>query len=624
MIFQKIHERMQVMKITTELLHNQPEKVVKPLFMHQRAMVHCMHEREQLPILKPLFNQEVQLNWGVLGDRVGSGKSIVLLSLISEYPRKETIITNDTYEVGRIIGSYYGFSRETITKKINHEIDTNILIMPHSIKAQWKRYIHEFTPDMKVLWIDKKKGIENICIDTMQGVDLIMITSTMYKHIIEHFNLLFSTTSYRFNRVIVDEVDSIRISRFNLPKARFTWFVTSSIKNIYTPEGNQHVLQGLEIELIRTKQVLDYRFAGRNREITEKEKSLQRKIDTFVTIQGIVSRGTVTEILSSSGICTIDMAILQNDDETIDASIKLLPVKCHVIQCMPRYNYKKILIGLVSSDVIDALDSEEYEKAKELSGFDVKTQTNIIEEYRTQWNQKKDILTRRYEYDIENKYITEEEKTTITEKYETAMKKIDEKLEMIESRIHQDTCLICFSNAEQKIIVNCCQNTYCLNCISRWLLNHSNCPLCRNPLHESMLNIVGTPTVEPKEKLQTKKQALMNLVENLMSKQDSHILIFTNSYFHAEVMQDLLSYSTSHLKGTGAHIENVIRNFRTGSIQLLILDHKIMAQGLNLEMATDVILFNEMDTETEMQCIGRAQRFGRTTQLNVWKLTFEK
>jgi len=42
--------------------------------------------------------------------------------------------------------------------------------------------------------------------------------------------------------------------------------------------------------------------------------------------------------------------------------------------------------------------------------------------------------------------------------------------------------------------------------------------------------------------------------------------------------------------------------------------------GLNLHMATDIVIYHELDIELETQVIGRAQRLGRTEPLNVYYL----
>ena len=45
--------------------------------------------------------------------------------------------------------------------------------------------------------------------------------------------------------------------------------------------------------------------------------------------------------------------------------------------------------------------------------------------------------------------------------------------------------------------------------------------------------------------------------------------------------------------------------------------------GLNLQSATDIIIYHELNNELETQVIGRAQRLGRKEGLNVYYLFHE-
>jgi SNF2 family DNA or RNA helicase len=53
-----------------------------------------------------------------------------------------------------------------------------------------------------------------------------------------------------------------------------------------------------------------------------------------------------------------------------------------------------------------------------------------------------------------------------------------------------------------------------------------------------------------------------------------------------------------------------------------LIDDSYFGVGLNIEYATDFIFIHKTDPEIESQLIGRAQRFGRTEKLNIWKLLY--
>ena len=60
-----------------------------------------------------------------------------------------------------------------------------------------------------------------------------------------------------------------------------------------------------------------------------------------------------------------------------------------------------------------------------------------------------------------------------------------------------------------------------------------------------------------------------------------------------------------------------------GAIDCLLLNAEYCASGLNLENTTDIVITHKMSSEKTTQIIGRGQRPGRTSVLNVWKLCYE-
>ena len=82
-------------------------------------------------------------------------------------------------------------------------------------------------------------------------------------------------------------------------------------------------------------------------------------------------------------------------------------------------------------------------------------------------------------------------------------------------------------------------------------------------------------------------------------------------------------------RGSGASVNKQIQKFKTypesgeERNDCLLLNSQFCGNGLNLENATDVFIYHSMSKEMTNQVIGRAQRPGRTSQLNVWSLCYE-
>jgi hypothetical protein len=75
--------------------------------------------------------------------------------------------------------------------------------------------------------------------------------------------------------------------------------------------------------------------------------------------------------------------------------------------------------------------------------------------------------------------------------------------------------------------------------------------------------------------------------------------------------------------GSVSHINNVINDFTNGKINVVMMNAQHYGSGLNLQMATDIIIYHEMPKELETQVIGRAQRLGRSEPLIVHYLLHE-
>ena len=79
----------------------------------------------------------------------------------------------------------------------------------------------------------------------------------------------------------------------------------------------------------------------------------------------------------------------------------------------------------------------------------------------------------------------------------------------------------------------------------------------------------------------------------------------------------------SDLKGNKHRIQNTINDYKNGFIKVLLVNIYNYGSGLNLECSTDIIMFHKFDKLIESQVIGRAQRCGRKTSLNIHYLLNE-
>ncbi len=75
-------------------------------------------------------------------------------------------------------------------------------------------------------------------------------------------------------------------------------------------------------------------------------------------------------------------------------------------------------------------------------------------------------------------------------------------------------------------------------------------------------------------------------------------------------------------KGTGKTSNLIESYFKNGLINVILLTTQYAGYGIDINYATDVIIFHSMAVDKQ-QAIGRAQRVGRTHNLIVHNLCFE-
>ena len=116
------------------------------------------------------------------------------------------------------------------------------------------------------------------------------------------------------------------------------------------------------------------------------------------------------------------------------------------------------------------------------------------------------------------------------------------------------------------------------------------------------------------------------MVPAIKDKPKAKILLFSNyvqtfENLKKKMTEEKITYSK--LIGAGFVINKTLERFNNGEIRVLMLNAENYGSGLNLQMATDIIIYHELNSDLEKQVIGRAQRMGRYEPLNVYYLLHE-
>lgn len=543
---------------------------------------------------------------GILGDKVGSGKSYVLLALMmcNTIPRNEPAIRT------------YGHNKIIIWQHENIRlIKTNLLVIPHNLVGQWEEYIKLFNPRLQYLMASKAKVVDQM-FDTaattdVSQYDLLVVTSTFYNKVAH----LLNSKSIKLRRTIFDEVDNMNIPGCVQVESDFYWFVTASFGNLLYPRGFS-------------------RWDPLTRRHIQNAAGLKNS--------GFV-KNLFTDLYSMVSNDYIRILVVKNRDTYIQESIDLPHIQNFYVRCRTPTTIS-VLNGIVDKNIIECLNAGDISSAiQALNPQNRKSEDSIvtllIDRYTKQVRniQVRMDSTRHYEYD------SEAEKQAELDRLTRRSEELEQKINSIRNRIKDnDMCCICCDDLTNKTVVPCCSNSYCFRCISLWLCQGRNsCPICKSALSMNNVLVVDSRSagetsaagaavqeeLDRSAEIHGGNEKLKNL-ENILRKLSpaSKVLLFSsyeNSFTNIQAVLQQLNLSFASLKGNSNQIKSIIDQYKTGDLNVLLVNTRSYGSGLNLENTTDLILLHKFDNEIEKQVIGRAHRYGRLEPLRVWYLLHE-
>ena len=587
----------------------QPNSIKIDLMNHQKTMVYKMLEIETTGSIKVadysmkkysnMVNitgkeAEINTNVAILGDKVGSGKTLMIVSLIAV----KKIINERQIEMGGT--QFYSVK----IKPSSPLIRTNLIIVPHKILPQWNEAFEKYSPNLKVYSISFNKNIdkilkikkeikknwnenellhetEEIIKEKIEEYDVVIIGETMYKRFYK------ACQNYRFNRIFIDEADTIKLPRDMSCQFNFIWLITG------TPKG------------------------------------------LFYSNKPFISK-----IFKDDNLNLNSNFVIKNDDSFIEQSIKLPHPKRFKIKCVtPRE--LDIIKDLIPPSILQMINAGNSDQAIKALNCNVDTNDNILQ-----------VITKNLVDSIQNKKIElEAEKKkhypiNLQKEHEQKIKFIDNQIEKlinkyedVKKRIYQlnDTnCPVCMGEFTNPVMVSCCNNTFCFDClaVSMGELKNNKCPYCRQAITKQHMhifqsdtitknnNLSGSNTSTNKYDLKDKLDVLVDLVQN---KPDGSFMIFAGymeTFNKIETKLKDLAISYHILKGQSSTVKKYIEDFREKKVRILMLNAQFFGAGMNLQMASDIIMYHRFTKEMEEQIIGRAQRLGRSINesLNVYYL----
>jgi SNF2 family DNA or RNA helicase len=284
--------------------------------------------------------------------------------------------------------------------------------------------------------------------------------------------------------------------------------------------------------------------------------------------------------------CSIDYdlvknVIVKNNDDYIHDSFSM-PKTNHVVHHYT-HNIANALKGMVSNCVMELINAGNYETA--------------IEYINTNRQEKDDLLSAL--------------KDKSESMYDTVVK-----------RLCDSVCPICTECIDSPILFTCCYNVYCDKCISDWIHIKKSCPMCRETTDvKNVVSLIdkqecaSLKTGIPNEDVKTREELFKDIIRGCKK-----TVVFCNYEESFRIIKKILDYEGLQygiLNRKQESRSKIIESYVNGDLPIMLLKPMYSGYGINLENTTDIILYHDMNEYTRIQSIGRANRIGRTTELNV-------
>lgn len=553
------------------MMISQPSDLSRILYPHQlKAVAELEYREDNMKVVSR--NSILYSNVGIFSDITGYGKTITMVALILR--NKQNFYSDEPY-VRATVTQIYG-NGNIVKKQISHyqRLDTTLILANQSILKQWSEEL-SFS-SLKYETINNKKKCEVV---DPQDYKVILCSPTMYNYFLSRF------PNYAWKRFIFDEPCYTKVPAMRNIVAGYHWLITA------TPEA-----------LLYTVGKNQYTYLG--------------------SLFGGYTEYNVFKQL-----------IFKNDDEFVRNSVTLPALEHRYYECAETVSW--ILKDLIPSNIAEMISAGDIEGAiKILGGTSSTNLFDLIE------SEKKELI-----HDADNRIrrFTRLQEEAKKQKWIKRKEVLENQLNQLQKRLQNvsrhEACRICLEPIDEAVISRCCYNAFCGPCIFKWLEKKHSCPLCRATTTVSSLIYLKSPPPGTSDQdvftngrgsaanrgKKTKLEVLREIYDQ--RKETSRFVIFSahdETYEHlinSEIFQD--EDRVFQLKGKKTETRNrILEMFKdtTKFGSVLFLNSMENGAGINLQEATDVVLFHGMPEAMETQVIGRCYRMGRKGTLVVHHL----
>lgn len=597
-----------------------PEGALKvPLHLHQKTVMSRMEELESdLTKGMKVGNDRLFSNYGIIGDSVGAGKSLMVLGHIARMneiaplERHSSIHSSSTPTMFSISTKYYTDISEAGC----------LIIVPHTLFRQWGSYIEDQT-NLKHFSVARHSQLHTpTFIEKVISANVVLVSNTLCKP----FLLACAESQIKWKRVFIDEADTIHLAGLSTPPfARFFWLITASWANLIYPNNSLYIDRHyLDTHIFNA----ETRYPHLQAHFTS--RLAYQNSYYIVEFMRVKSVAFFKELVSLSHPGR-SQVVLTCSDELIKKSISLPPLIRQVIWCKSSITHQ-IVNNSVSGPIQQMLHAGDITGALDSLGVKGKDTKSLIEAVTANLQKDLERLEKTYAFKESMEYSTPQLKEAALQALKEKIQRAKESINGIKERIKNsmdEICPICYDEPTDHLMTPCCSRVFCVKCLLLSIATRPECPLCRAAIHPSKCTklllkdsneILDEGVVKTEGVLLKKHEALLRLIrENPTGK----FLVFSrydNPFDEITKSVADLGVQVRNLKGSKDTIASTIRSFDSGAVRCLLLNSQYAGSGLNITAATHVVLLHAMTHEEEKQILGRSYRLGREGPLTFIKL----
>ena len=436
------------------------------------------------------------------------------------------------------------------------KINCNLILVSSSLLEQWRSELGYSS--LKHISVNSKKKIENI---DPENYDVILLTPSMYNYFVQTFS------KYAWKRFIFDEPANIRVSNMKKVFAGFYWFITATPYEIWYKHTN---CRNSFIKNIIAENFYDFKNE-------------------------------------------IEDIIIMNDIDFVKKSFAM-PKTIHIDHLCSQPAVS-VLSGLVSDKIKTMLSAGNISGV--ISNLGGESTDNVIQLIKN----KKIVAKEKAEKALE--IYRSQNRQSMVKSYKEKLEKLKNEISEIEKRyseISKKTCSICLEKISDPVLEYNCENVFCSDCLLTWLSKNKTCPLCRKVVDLDKLIYIRKKGAEKILKSPRKIDMILKILNDYPK---GRFLIYSqyNSTFKSiESILEKNKIKYVKMQGSSGSRAAKIQKFKNEEVRVIFLNSDYDGSGLNLQEATDIILYHEMSDAIETQILGRAKRIGRTKELRVHHL----